>query len=198
MTFLPSEAVEPKSKSNYTMPLEEGRHKLRVLSSAIVGYEGWKDEGGKKTPVRYKMGTQPELGPDGKEPKYFWSFIVWNYEQERIQIMSVTQKTIREQMKALIDDEAWNSPLEYDIAITRTGMKMDDTKYTVMPNPKVPVSPEILQQYKEKNIDLNAWLQGLDPFSTDSSQNNPYSPQKIDTSVEQNVEEIFADEPTRE
>ena len=48
------------------------------------------------------------------------------------------------------------------------------------------------------NINLEALFSGDDPFSTDSSQNNPYSPQKIDPSVEQNVEEIFADEPTRE
>jgi len=92
--FLPPEASEPKTRSNYTK-LDEGSHKLRVLSSAVVGYEEWKQEGEKKTSVRHKVGKQPSFGVDGKEPQYFWAFVVWNYEQERVQIMSVSQKTIR-------------------------------------------------------------------------------------------------------
>lgn len=157
--FLPDEASEPKSKSNYTMPLDEGQHKLRVLSSAIVGYEEWKQEGEKKVPVRHKVGEEPPFGADGKEPKYFWAFVVWNYEQERVQIMSVTQKTIRTQMQALIDQEAWGNPQDYDLVITRAGTKIDDTVYTVMPNPHSK-APAI--EYIEP--DLNVWMKSEDPF----------------------------------
>jgi len=184
MTFLPSEAQEPKSKSNYTMPLPEGRTKVRVIGSAIVGYEGWSNEGGKKTPIRYKMGEQPEYGQDGKEPKYFWAFVVWNYNQERLQIMAVTQKTIRGQIQALIDDEAWGSPLEYDLSITRTGKEMNDTEYQVMPTPKVKLDPTISGQYLANKIDLQVWMSGGDPFEQKAPQtavsgDAGYNPQTV-------------------
>lgn len=164
MTFLPPEAKEPKTKSNYTMPLTEGAHKLRVMSSAIVGYEGWKIEGEKRSPVRYKVGEEPPFGPDGKEPKYFWAFVVWNYEQERLQIMEITQKTIRTALQAYIDNEAWGSPQTYDIVITRTGMKLEDTEFSVVANPHSDIDEAVLQTYKDANIDLEKWRIGEDPF----------------------------------
>jgi hypothetical protein len=173
MTFLPSEAKEPKTKNNYTMPLDEGRHKLRVLSSAIVGYEGWDTSGDKKVPVRYAMGEEPPFGPDGKSPKYFWAFVVWNYEQERVQIMAVTQKTIRTQLQALVDDEAWGDPKEYDIALTRKGTKLDDTEYTLMPNPKTELEGEIGKAYKDTPVDLEAWMKGEDPFAKEDKGIDP-------------------------
>ena len=172
MTFLPSNASEPKSKSNYTMPLDEGQHKLRVLSSAIVGYEGWQvnpNDTTKSTPIRYKMGTQPDKDPKGGDPKYFWAFLVYSYEQERVQIMNITQKTIREQIQDLIDNEAWGDPHNYDITLTRKGMKLDDTKYTVMPNPKT--NPP---QIDTPKISLDEWMTGADPFETsDTPQPSP-------------------------
>jgi len=158
--WLPDGAKEPKSKTNYTMPLDEGQHRLRVLSSAIVGYEGWKKEGDKSTPVRYKTGSQPDFGPDGKDTKYFWAFLVWNYEQERVQIMAVTQKTIRTQIEALISQDAWGNPKLYDIVITRKGMKMEDTEYTVMPNPHTD-APDVDTPDSDY---LKTWQKGDDPF----------------------------------
>ena len=59
MTFLPKDAKEPKSKSNYTLPMAEGSVKIRVMSPAIVGYEAWKREEGKNTPVRYTVDDAP-------------------------------------------------------------------------------------------------------------------------------------------
>lgn len=158
-TFLPPEAQEPKSKSNYTMPLDEGQHRLRVLSSAVVGYEEWQTDGEKKISIRYKVGEEPPFGKDGKEPKYFWAFVVWNYEQERVQIMSVTQKTIRTAIQALVDNEAWGDPKEYDIVITRTGKDLNNTEYAVVANPHTEV-PAI----ENKDIDLDIWFKGEDPF----------------------------------
>jgi len=163
-TFLPEGAKEPKTKSAYTMPLAEGAHKLRVMSSAIIGYEGWSKEGDKNVPVRYKVGEEPRFGPDGKEPKYFWAFIVWNYDQERLQIMAITQKTIRTSFEAYVMNEAWGDPKTYDIVVTRKGMKLDDTEYTVVANPHSDTPAEVNQAYEESSIDLQAWREGEDPF----------------------------------
>ena len=167
MTFLPSEAKEPKSKSNYTMPLAEGAHKLRVLGSAVVGYEGWNKPNaeGKRIPIRYKVGGEPPFGPDDKEPKYFWAFLVWNYDQERVQIMSVTQKTIRTALQAYVDNEAWGDPKTYDLVITRTGKDLNDTEYAVVANPHSE-APKI----DTPKIDLEVWFKGEDPFAKDTPE----------------------------
>ena len=161
MTFLPPEAKEPKSKSNYTMPLSEGSHKIRVLSSAIVGYEGWSEVDGKKTPIRYKVGSEPATDPLGKAPKYFWAFVVWNYEQERHQIMEVTQKSIRSGINAFVGNEAWGNPKGYDMVITRTGMKLEDTEYAVVANPHTEYAG------LDAKVDLDVWFKGDDPFKTE-------------------------------
>ena len=87
MSFLPQEHAEPKSKSNYTMPLDEGSVKLRVMSSAVVGYRTWGENAeGQKRPFRYHVGKQPPFGPDGKDPQYFMAFVVWNYREERLRL----------------------------------------------------------------------------------------------------------------
>ena len=162
--WLPANAKEPKSKSNYTMPLPEGATKIRVMSSAIVGYESWANDGEKKTPTRHEIGEEPAFGGDGKSPNYFWAFIVYNYNTEQLQIMEVTQKTIRTAMQSKIDNEAWGDPKTYDIVITRTGMKLDDTEYDVTPNPHTDLDPAIEQLYTDNPIDLQEWFKGEDPF----------------------------------
>lgn len=164
MSFLPEEHKEPKSKSNYTMPLDEGQHKFRVISSAVVGFEGWREEDGKKSPVRYHVGEQPETGPDGRGVKYFWAFVVWNFNLEQFQIMEVTQKTIRTAIEALVNDPEWGDPKGYNITITRKGTKLDDTEYTVMPNPHSEMPAELLEAYEKANIDLEKLFTGEDPF----------------------------------
>ncbi len=174
-SFLPKEAKEPKSKSNYTK-LVEGMHRLRVMSSAIVGYEAWKIDGEKKSPVRYSIDDAPPFGPDGKEPKYFWAFVVWNYGQERLQIMEITQKTIRTALQAYVDNEAWGDPKTYDIVINRKGTKLEDTEYTVVANPHTDVDEAVLQTYKDAKINLEDWREGKDPFTREEETNSDGSP----------------------
>jgi len=163
MSFLPKDHKEPVSKGNYTK-LTEGTHKLRILSSAIIGYEGWSEEDGKRAPVRYRMGEQPPFGPDGKEPKYFWAFTVWNYAQERVQIMQVTQKTIRTAIEAYVENEAWGDPKNYDIVITRKGTTRDDTEYNVVANPATDLTDTIKGAMVTTPVNLDALFDGKDPF----------------------------------
>jgi len=195
MTFLPTTYEIPSSPSNY-MKLVEGENTLRILSSAIIGWEYWTTE---NKPVRSKENwtEKPADIKPNSASKHFWAFCVYNYKEEKVQILELTQKTIQSAIKSLVNNKKWGDPKGFDISITRVGEGLE-TEYSVMPNPHTGVAPTITKQYEEMNINLEALFSGDDPFSTDSSQNNPYSPQKIDPSVEQNVEEIFADEPTRE
>lgn len=156
--WLPKGTKEPKTKSNYTMPLDEGQTKIRVLSSAVVGEQTWKQEGEKKVPERFVVGEAPLFGDDGKEPQYFWAFLVFNYTAERVQIMQITQKNIRTKIQAYLDNDAWGDPKKYDLVITRTGTKLLDTVYEVVANPH--------SDYKGETPDINLdeWFKGNDPF----------------------------------
>ena len=161
--FLPPDAKEPASKGSY-LKFTEGTHKIRVMSSAVVGYEGWNDDGEKKAPIRYTVESAPPFGPDGKEPSYFWAFIVWNYDAERFQIAKITQKTIRTAIQSYVDNEAWGDPKGYDLVVTRKGSTLQDTEYSVVANPHTAIPSEVEEKYKSTKIDLDAWMKGEDPF----------------------------------
>lgn len=166
MTFLPEGTKEPVTKSYYTK-LTEGTHKLRILSSAVVGWEVWERSGEKPTSKRYTNQEDIELDLDGESSpaKYFWAFVVWNYEHQCCQIMQMTQKTLRAPLQALVDDAEWGDPKGYNITITRTGTKLEDTEYTLMPNPHSELAPEIKGEYDKlaPNI-MEKWMEGKDPF----------------------------------
>ena len=159
-TFFKDKYEMPET-SNY-MKLTEGEHTFRVMSSAIVGYEYFTNE---NKPVRSEEPFEetPSI-KDGGLVKHFWSFVVYNYQAKKLQILNLTQKTIMEPLKALVDNPKWGSIFEYDIVITRKGMTKNDTTYSVVPNPKEPVSQEIQDLYDNSNINLNALYEGGDPW----------------------------------
>ena len=169
--FLPDNYEIPPKKSNYLNMREEGTYAFRIMSSPILGWEAWKDtaEGG-RTPLRKRMDEPFDTADvDPSEVKHFWAFIIWNYKLEMLQIMEVTQATIQKAIKALARNEKWGDPKGtngYDIVVTREGLTMQDTNYSVAPNPKEKLDPKIIKAYKESNINLEALFEGKDPFET--------------------------------
>lgn len=161
--FLPDNYSIPKSPSDY-MRFEEGLNSIRILSSAIVGYEYFTTE---NKPVRSREAFEEiptDLKKDGKV-KPFWAFVVWNYQQHRVQILELTQKSIMNAVKALVDNPKWGDPKKYDIAITKTGESLE-TEYNVQGEPPIAEpEAEILVAYAAKVINLNALFDGADPFS---------------------------------
>ena len=163
MSFL-EKGYKVPTESRY-FKFQQGENSFRVLSSAIIGYEHWNND---NKPVRNKAGwaKRPDnvkIRDDGSyDIKHFWAFIIWNYEESKIQIMEITQKTIMNAIKALVDNEKWGDPKEYDITITKTGDGFE-TKYTVMPNPKTEVQKEIQDELDAKSINLEALFDGNDP-----------------------------------
>lgn len=172
MNFLPQDYKAPKMSDNY-MKLQDGDNRIRILSRPIIGWEDWRD----KTPVRFKMENKP-LSPidPAKGIKHFWAFIVWNHLEEKIQILEITQATVRYSLEALCKDVDWGSPYEYDIKINKQG-EGKDSKYSVNPVPHKPVDPYILKQFKEKPIYLDALFDGADPFA---NQWQSYTPLAIE------------------
>ena len=165
-----------KEEAGGYMKLETGKNRFRILSSAIVGWEGWnEDKEGNHKPLRKRL-TEDLISSDFQEPekiKRFWAFIVWNYKDEAIQILEITQKGIRQSITALINNKKWGTPVNsYDIVITREGEKLK-TKYTVTPDPKEPTEKEITNAFKKKPINLEALFSNDDPFKSLPEDVNP-------------------------
>ncbi len=169
MAFLPTGYQEPVKVSNY-MKLVEGENNIRILSSAIVGYEYWVDEEndeGKQVrkPIRLRQG-QPIPVEFADDVKFFWVFVVYNQDAKKIQILEVTQAKVRKPIKALVDNKKWGDPKEYDITITKTktGPDPKDVDYQVTPNPKEEIDAEVVAKYEEMNLNLELLFDGEDPF----------------------------------
>ena len=160
MNFLPEDYKAPTSNNNY-VKLNEGENKFRILSKPILGWEDWKD----KKPVRFPFNKKPLKSIDPAKPiKHFWAFIVWNYDAQAIQILSITQATIRSNLEALCRDSDWGDPYFYDIKIIKSGDGVD-TEYKVNPLPHKPVADEIKKAYADKKCWLPAHLDCMDPFA---------------------------------
>lgn len=178
MTFLPKDYQEEETVSGY-MKLVDGTNSFRILGSAVTGFEYWALENNKPVPIRSK--EEPEETPNIKkgkngqnEPvKSFWAFPVWNYKafknkkgewQGMVQILEITQKTIKSGITSLINNPKWGDVFKYDIAIIRT-TEGDKTTYQVQAEPPIgEVSDDIKKAFEDKKINLNALFDGEDPF----------------------------------
>lgn len=173
------------SMSNY-LKLSEGDTTFRILSPVITGFEYWNTE---KRPIRLKaepIGIPSDLGQNEGKPnpiRYFWAFVVWNYKEERVQIAEFTQKTILVPIEALWNNGKWGDPMNYDITITKKGTTLNDTEYSVVPNPKEKVDPKIQEAYKNRPIDLEALYRGEDPFAGETKMKPAISPQDYPPSI---------------
>lgn len=158
--FLPDDYKSPSSQNNY-MKLQDGENRFRILTAPILGWEDWAD----KTPVRFRFADKPLTSIDPKKPvRHFWAFVVWNYATESIQILHLTQATVRKAIETLSKDVDWGAPYFYDIKIFKTG-KEKETEYTVNPCPAKEIHAYIIEQFNEKPCKLEALYDNQDPFA---------------------------------
>jgi hypothetical protein len=178
--FTPDKFAESQV-GNY-MKFEDGQNRIRILEKPITGYVYWEDaegnlvpknemagKGGK--PVRVKSWEGLTNAQRGAM-KGFAAMVVWNYQAERIQILEIKQVGIMNALEALSLSKSWGDVTSFDIVITktRTGINPTDVEYSVMPEPKEPVSKEIKEAYKEAHIDLEALYRGEDPFGVEKTE----------------------------
>lgn len=158
-SFLPKDYSAPKTTGNY-FRFAKGENRFRILGPAVVGYEYWNKE---NKPVRSRTPFK-EMPADAKvedgtfKQKHFWAFVVWNYEEERPQIMEITQSTIMSGIEALVNNAKWGAPTGYDIVVKASGDGME-REYTVVPEPHTK-APEA----DISGIALEELFNGADPF----------------------------------
>lgn len=164
MQFLPENYETPQGAGSY-MKLQQGENKFRILSSPIIGWLDWKD----KVPHRFPLKNKPEKPLGDQAIKHFWAMIVWDYSDQAVKILEITQSTIQKSIQTLAKDEEWGSPHEYDIKVTRKGQDKA-TEYSVNPSPKKPLSEDIKTAAKGKPINLDALFKNADPFITNGDE----------------------------
>ncbi len=89
---------------------------------------------------------------------------VWNYTSDQVELWQISQKTIRQEIAALAQNEEWGDPTEYDLTIGRTGSGLE-TKYQVHPSPHRQTEDMILKAYANNKPNLEALFSGDDPFA---------------------------------
>lgn len=158
--FLPDDYKAPAGSKNY-MKIVDGENRFRILSAPILGWQDWTLD---KKPVRFRYQNKPLNPIDPKKPiRHFWAFVVFNYADEMIQVLEITQATIRKAIENLSKDSDWGAPYFYDIKISRKG-EGTDTDYVVTPTPKKNVDAYIVQEFRDKPCYLEALYDGADPF----------------------------------
>ena len=149
----------PKSPSNYTK-LEEWTTKLRILSEEFI--EGYIDFYDKKS-VYYRKDECPEEAMNPEWFVYFRACMVRNYDEKRLQAREIKSKQIMNKMKALaVDEDRWPE-LDYDLKVTKTGVKKE-TKYEVVPSKKWPIAKSIQDEFNKADITLEKLFEWLDPM----------------------------------
>ena len=178
--FTPDKFAESQV-GNY-MKFEEGENRIRILEKPITGYVYWEDAEGNLVPKNEMAGKggrpvrvehwEELFSAQRKAMKGFAAMVVWNYKAEKVQILEVKQVGIMNALEALSLSKSWGDVTTFDIVITktRTGINPTDVEYSVMPEPKEPVSKEIKEAYKEAHIDLEALYRGEDPFGVEKTE----------------------------
>lgn len=148
--------------------LEEGTHTIRPLSKPLIGWEAWRDGDNEKREVIRRTSKEEveKLVPD-KKPKHFWGLKVFNQDEGLVQTLIITQKTIQDAMVDLARNPKWGNPVGtegYDMVITRTGKTRNDTKYSVIPDPREELSKEALDVIEATPYNLNFIVEGKYPI----------------------------------
>jgi hypothetical protein len=155
---LPEDYQVPQSKSNF-YKFVKGENKFRIVSKPVIGYQHWVEEGKTKRCIRSKEVT------GAKDEKHFWAFIVYNYEENALQLLELTQKGIMNAIQTIIKKENKGDVFKYDFYVDKKGEKMD-TEYVVSNSDNDTKENEVIKEAVDKAtiLDLSLLFEGGDPF----------------------------------
>lgn len=186
----------PKSKSSF-MNFVKGENKFRVLGSPVVGQEYWQEKDDKKVPVRLKPTDKIDHREEGAmDAKYFWAMPVWNYEENDLQVLQVTQKSVLKKIKLYADNEKWGNPRGYDLVVTKTG-EAKQTRYETIAEPHSDLTDEIKERWedvKKAGFDLNRLYENENPFGKKDESEEEQEQVEAEAKTEEgevDVSEVF-------
>lgn len=174
MSFLPTDYKEPV-QSNY-MNFEDGENTFRVLDSAVIGWEYWsnKNVNGQVKAMPTRVLKEDSIPMDevlegkyGLQLYFFWAFPVYNFNDHKVQILVLKQKTIRRAMQKMLDNKKWGDPKDYNFVVSKE-KNGDKTEYFVSVEPKEPLDQSIIEKFQSLNLDMQVWFRGDDPFKSQS------------------------------
>ena len=146
--FLPSGYEAPAGTSDY-MKFSDGDNRFRILSEeAMIGWEGWKDgkpfrrEGIEKNIEDDEVDLDDKYGKAKPKINHFWAFLVYDYADKAVKILTITQKTIMKSIQGLADDQDWGNPTGYDLNVKRED-KGGRISYAVTSYPPKKISKDI-------------------------------------------------------
>lgn len=148
-SFVPADYEVSSGGSNFFKP-KAGENKFRILSDALVGKEGWKDN----TPFRragtdavideseVDVETNPKTGKTKPKINDFMAFYVYDYFTGKIAIASFTQAGIKKAILSYAQNEEWGHPSNYDLNLKKSGEGLL-TKYELTPSPAKALAKEV-------------------------------------------------------
>jgi len=175
-------AERAAASSGYVATPKDGESvELRVMSTCRWGYEVWydyQDDDGqnRRGCARWDAEALMENGfdeppaeeiPEGCATfrdgspliKTYMAMVVWNYKEERFQIWSFNQVSLREQFTKACENPRYGDPRGYDFEWSRTGKELQ-TVHNLLALPPEPVADEIAEAYNDFECDLKAYCMG--------------------------------------
>lgn len=170
MWTFPENYKQPEAVSNYLKFKKDWDTEFRILSDSIIGWVYFNLENKpvrtKEFPDDWKLQAKVnEKSNKQDSPKHFRAFQVRDYANNRICILEITQKSIQNDIMAYYKNTKRGDPKEYDLTVTRVGEWLE-TKYTVIANPKTPLTEAQSIAYFDSVIKLDALYEGKDPFTS--------------------------------
>jgi len=155
----PAKAVIPTTGGNF-IKLAAGSNRFRIIE-VFAYYKGWLEtEDTKLSYIADDTGNQEadqqdliELGCS--KITHNWGMLVLDRMTGVAGILDIHQKSIKEPIRGLWNDEEWGHPNQYDIVIEKTGSGMKGTKYRVTPQPKRELTQEEITLIEESGINLS-------------------------------------------
>ena len=178
MSFLNNIKRAPENAgSGSYVKLQQGKNTFRIVgcqadNGFINGMLGWgtNEDGGRK-PFRWKVGEEAPLTFEDK-PKEFFAMKVYNYAEDRVQVLEITQKILKDTLYSYCQDSDWGDPRAYDIDIIKNGEGLE-TSYAMVAKPHKKMTEEQRQVCIDTKVNLHALYDSGDPFAVEQPKPKP-------------------------
>ncbi len=156
--------------TDYLNLSKEGKYLLRITSNVISGAEAWVRSADSNTVHRqadsFIIEDLVALGVEKNKQKQFYAMRVWSYSAGKSMIWVPTQMAIKDAIYDLMTSEAYGDITAMDIQITRAGLSMQDTKYSVLPMPPKPF--EFAKEIEGDYLRLENLFEGGNPLEDEN------------------------------